>query len=662
MVCFPDMAIPDLSWVQWTPEQMEAAVTAALARKREGLDAVFAVPDAQRTFTNTIAAQEYAGDMISDVQQQLNLLADVHPDAAIRDAAQIATDRIDAELVGMEYDRRLWDAVQTWQERGERLDPVDRKLADDMIRDMRRMGFSLLDEQFEELKHVIIELKQLETAFEKTINEWEDGIEVSRKQLAGLPERYIEGLQRSGERYLVTLKYPDLIPFLKLADDDATRRELATKNLRKGGPENLERLAQMIRLRQKHARLLGYASHADFQCEPRMAKTGSAVKQFLDGIAGKLIPAARKELLDLIEYKKRTLGLEKFAPIHFHEQSYWSNKLLKERYGLDSEQLKEYFPLAHVLDGMMQIYQEIFDVRFVPVPDAPLWHADAKLYEMRDRGKLIGHFVLDLYPRSGKYGHAASFSPVLSRNDIDGKHTTGLMALVCNFPKPTPTNPSLISHIEVETLFHEFGHVCHGLLSSSGWQHQNGLYTSLDFVEMPSQLLEEWPWAPAVLQRISSHVQTGAPLPHDLQEKLIAARHHMDANYYLDQATKALYDLRIHMQPVTAVIEPTHLAQWHRDMVLQYEAIDLPDDAIFAAGWGHMGDYDAGYYSYLWSKVYALDMFTHFESDPLDASVGREYREKILEPGASKPEADLVRSFLGRDPSDAAFLAALGIS
>lgn len=660
---------PDLSWTQWTPEQIETVATAALTRKRTGLDAVLAIPDHERTFANTIAALERSSDMLTDVHQQLSVLLAVHSEAAIRDAAQGAADRIDAALIEMEYDHGLWIAVQAWAATGEQLDPIDQKLADDTLRDMRRMGFALSETDFAELKRTVTELRKLETEFEKAIRDWSGYIEVTHEQLAGMPERYIEGLKRSGEKYVVTLAYPDILPFMKMADNDSARRELAIKNLQKGGPENLERLAQMIRLRQRHAQLLGYATHADFQCEPRMAKTAAAVQEFLSDIVAKLIPAARKELLDLIDIKKRTLGLEKRAPVHFHEMGYWAYremgyweyKLLKERYGIDGELLKEYFPLARVLEGMMGVYQDVLGVTFTPVLDAKLWHADAKLYEMRDGEKTIGHFILDLYPRPGKYGHAAAFPTVLGRQTVDGTHIPGLTALVCNFPKPTPENPSLLAHEEVETLFHEFGHVCHGLLSGGRWQHQNGLYAALDFVEMPSQIFEEWAWYPQVISRISGHYKTGAPMPDELLQKLIAARHHMDANFSLNVAVKALYDLRMHMQPTDTPIEPTHLTQWYRDMALQYGATDLPDDAIYVAGWDHMADYDAGYYSYLWSKVYALDMYTRFTANPLDQTIGREYRTKVLEPGASKSEMDIVTDFLGREPSNAAFLKALGI-
>lgn len=652
---------PNLIWTSWTEDDISAQADDALASKRAGLDAVFAIPDDKRTFANTIAALEYADNHAADIQQQLDLLVNVHPNVAIRNAAHMAGDRIEEGTIEMEYDRRLWDAVQSWVATNETLDPVDRKLADDILRDLRRMGFALSDDKFTLLKRLTIELKKQETQFEKAINDWEDHIEVTREQLMGLPDRYIDGLKKSGDKYIVTLEYPDMVPFMRQAEDSEARRELAEKNLRKGGQENLSRLAHIISLRQNIAQLLGYASHADFACEVRMAKTGATVQQFLGNIIAKLTPAARRELVDLIDIKKRTLGLEKRAPIHFHEMTYWGHRLLKERHDIDSEHVKEYFPMATVMEGMLNVYQQVLGVQFVPVAGS-LWHDDARLYEVRDGSRVIGHFALDMHPRKGKYGHAATYPVVLGRKETDGSTTTGLIALVCNFPKPTELDPSLLAHDEVETLFHEFGHVCHALLSGGRWQRQNGFGAPLDFIETPSQLFEEWAWETPVLKRISRHYRTGEQMPDKLIAKLQAARHHMDANYYLQQAVRALYDQRMHSLPLGGIAEPSHLAQMYRDMALQYEAIDLPDDAIMAAGWSHMADYDAGYYSYLWSKVYALDLYSLFKPQPLSAEVGCRYRDMILEPGASKPETQLVKEFLGREPSDTAFLAQLGIS
>jgi thimet oligopeptidase len=655
------MSKPDLTWIRRSPDELFAAADTALAQKRSHLEHIISIPAGERTFANTIGALQHADESLADLQQQADVIVSVHPDASMRDAAQKVVDRIEATNVELDYDRRLWGAVQEWVALNESLAPVDRKLADDTVRDMKRMGFALDDDAFAELKRLVTELSHENTAFEKAVNDWEDHVEVTREQLAGMPERYIDGLRKNGEKYIVSLEYPELHPFMRQADDGDVRRELATKSLRKGGVENLSRLARMISLRQRIAGMLGYATHADYACEVRMAKTGAAVHSFLSGIITKLSLAARHELVDLIDIKKRTLNLEKRAPIHFYEMTYWGHRLLRERHDVDSERIKEYFPLATVMEGMLGVYQEVLGVQFEPVP-AELWHEDARMYALRDGEQVFGHFILDLHPRKGKYGHAATFPIVLGRESSDGATATGLIALVCNFPKPTPSDPSLLSHDEVETLFHEFGHVCHALLSSGRWQSQNGFGVALDFVEMPSQLFEEWAWEPKVLKRITRHYTTGGPMPDECIEKLRGARRHMEATYYLQQAVRALYDYLMHAMPIETPVEPERLAQLYRDMKLQFEAVDLPDDAIMAAGWTHMADYDAGYYSYLWSKVYALDMYSLFEANPLDTTIGRRYRDSILAPGASRPEMDLVKAFLGREPSNGAFLSALGIS
>jgi thimet oligopeptidase len=637
------------------------AVEETLQAKRSALDAVIAVAPSERTFLNTIAPLEYASDALSDLQQQIDLLLGVHPDEAMRAAAEQAAHRIDEANIEMEYDRRLWQAVQQWMERHEVLDAIDQKLVDDIVRDMRRMGFALSEKDFSTLKSNTTELQRLQTQFEKAINDWDDGILVTREQLRGLPERYVNGLSRVGDQYRVTLEYPDLFPFMRQADDDDARRELATKNLLRGGRENLERLARMIELRQDNARLLGFASHADFVAEPRMVRTAATATHFVERIIGRLIPAARRELVELIDIKKDERNLPQRKPLAFHEMAYWGHKLLKQRFALDEERVKEYFPVQRVIEGMLALYQEVLGVQFQRCEGISLWHPDAQLYEVRDGARTIGHFALDLYPRKGKYGHAAAFPIILGRQTPGGASVLGFVALVCNFPKPTPQTPSLLAHDEVETILHEFGHVMHALLSGGRWQRQNGFGVALDFVEALSQLFEEWAWDATILERLSGHYQTGEPMPEPMKQSLIASRHHMDANAYLQQAVKALYDLRIHSQPQGIPVSAQMLADQYRAIKLEAEAVELPEVSLFPAGWGHMSDYDAGYYGYLWSKVYALDMYTPFASNPLSTEIGRRYRVEVLEPGAQRAELELVRAFLRREPSDAPFLSALGI-
>lgn len=653
---------PDLAWIQRTQEQTEAAVVAALSTKRTVLDTIIALPAGERTFSNTVAALETSNDELSDLQQQLQVLAAVHPDRVTRDACQETADRIATAIIDMEYDPRLWQAVQEWLATREKLDAVDRKLADDVIRDMRRMGFDLPPERFERLKKNQQELQALEREFEKTINEYSDFIAVTKEELDGMSERYIQGLHVLPDGYYrISLEYPDMFPYLQYATDAAKREELAHKQLLRGGFENMERLAHMVRLRQEGAGLLGYASHADFAGQVRMAGSAQAIEEFLRGLMEKLLPAAKKELKELVAVKKEQLGLEHPAPIHYHEAAYWSERLRRERYNLDAEKVKEYFPLTRVIDGMFRLYQDLLGVRFTAVPDAALWHPDARTFVVTDaeNGAELGHFFLDLHPRDGKYGHAAAMPCIVGRGN---GAVTGLIALVCNFPKPTAQNPSLLAHDDVEALLHEFGHVMHALLSGGRYQRQNGFGVPLDFVEALSQIFEYWAWDPRVLGLLSGHYTTGASLPKELLDTMLAARRHQEARWYLAQAMRSLYDIRIHGQPPDAPVSAQQLAQQYRDMALEYLDIDLPDDAIFAAGWDHMADYDAGYYGYLWSKVYAADMFTRFAPDPLNAAVGRDYRTKVLAPGAGKKEHLLVEEFLGRPSTNVAFLAELGIS
>ena len=648
----------NFDWVRWTTDGITAAVNEALSGKRAMLDAVKAVPASERTFENTIGAMERSGDGIADVQQALELLVNVHPDASVRDAAQAAVDRITSEVVAMEFDRDLWRAVQEWLATGERerLTGPDRKLADDRIRDMKRMGFALDDAKFAKLKELTERREKLQLDFEKAINDWDDHIELPRERLAGLPPRYIDGLRRTaGGAYIISLQYPDLFPFMELADDDAARRELAEKNLKKGGEANMERLAELIRVRQEIAALLGYATHAQFAEEVRMSKTADGVRAFLGRIIRALEPAARRELSALVAYKYHTSGAELPSAIGFHEIGYWAHRLKKEQFGFDPEILKEYFPLARVMEGMLGMYQELFGLTFTADATIPVWHPDASAYRVNDAatGGQLGYFFLDLHPREGKYGHAATFPVSVGVQPV--------LALVCNFPKPTQQNPSLLSHDEVETLLHEFGHCIHALVSGGRWQRQNGFGVPLDFIEALSQICEYWAWDERSLARLSGHYRTGEPIPKELIAKVIAAKRFRQPSYFLAQAVRALYDLQMHDQPTAAPVEPSHLAAMYRDMRLQFEAIDLPDDSIFAAGWSHLADYDAGYYGYLWSRVYAADLFTQFAANPLDYAVGMRFRREVLSPGASRPEQDLVRAFLGREHSEKPFLAELGI-
>ena len=657
------MAAPDLGWCRMKAGDFRVLVNDALERKRQLVETILAVPAEDRTFANTIGALADSDDVVADAADVLHVLSSIHPDETVRNAAFEEANRLDAGNIALLFRRDLWRAFKEWDATGRHPeDPVDGKLASDTRHKLLRMGFALDNRSFWRLKAISIELERLQKEFEQVISEWDDGIWVTGEQLDGMTQRYIGRLRRSsGGRYRITLDYPDLFPFLRCASDDAARRDLANRQLQVGGKENMDRLERMVQLRGERASLLGYASHADYACEIRMAGTSASVQSFLQDILARLAPLAREEFGELMEIKRRTLKLGKPEPILFYDFAFWSERLLRERYDFDAEAVRQHFPLERVLAGMFDVFGEPFGIRYRNV-EADAWDSSVRTVEVADAssGDVYGHILFDLLPRSGKYGYPAS---LLIRGPADpGGAAAPVQAIViCSLTPPSQT-PSLLSLDEIETLFHEFGHALHAVLSPHRRLSQNAFGVELDFIEMTSQLFEEWAWDARILKRISGHWETGEPLSDALIGSAIASRGHMRAQAAINQALQALYDMSIHSMPADAPADDRTLARIYSELVFQYRSIELPKDAIFPAGWSHLADYDAGYYSYLWSKVHALDVFTVFAPDPMNPKVCKSYRTCVLEPGATAPARKLLKRFLGRAPSTSAFFSSLGIT
>ncbi|MBN1893106.1 Zn-dependent oligopeptidase [bacterium] len=658
------MSAPDLRWCHMQAGDFRALVNQALERKRQLVETILSVPAADRTFANTIDALADSDDVVSDAADILQVLSSVHPDEAVRNAAFEEANRLDAGNILLLFRRDLWRAFKEWDATGRQPeDPADDKLASDTRLKLRRMGFTLDNRSFWRLKAISTELERLQKEFEQVISEWDDGILVSERQLRGMPQRYIEQLHRTEDgRFRISLEDPDLFPFLRCAHDDAARRDLALRQLRVGGMENMNRLERMVQLRGERASLLGYASHADYACELRMAGKSESVQSFLQGLLTRLEPLAAEELGELMEIKRRALNRKKPAPISFHEFAYWSERLLRERYDFDEETVRPYFPLERVLAGMFDVFGEPFRIRYRTV-QADTWDPSVHTVEVADAtsGDVYGHILFDLFPRSGKYGYPAS---LLIRGSADSDRAAEPVqsVVICSLTPPLQAVPSLLSLDEIETLFHEFGHALHAVLSPHRRLSQNAFGVELDFIEMTSQLFEEWAWDARILKRISGHWQTGEPLSDALVKRAIAARGHMRAQTTINQALQAFYDMSIHSMPADTPADSSALARIFNEMVSRYRSIEFPEEAIFPAGWSHLADYDAGYYSYLWSKVHALDVFTVFAPDPLNSKVCRSYRSCVLEPGATAPARRLLKRFLGREPSTNAFMTSLGIT
>ena len=659
----------DFAWTKWTVADVDTAASRTVAEKKAALAAVKRIPALERTFANTVAAID-ASDRCFGELLKVSLLLNVSPDKDVRDAAQKAIERAEKQLVDLEYDRDVYRALKEYDSRrpirGEKLTEVDRKLISDTLRDYRRRGFDLPEADQVRLKRNLKELSRLENAFQKNINDYRDSIEVDDAGLAGLPESYVKNLPRKNGKYVVTLDYPSYIPFMENAERDDLRRMLAEKNWRKGGKKNVKLLATIVGLREENAKLLGYATHADYRVENRMAGNAEAIFSFL----GKLMtPLAKQVKTDVADLNSLNLEISEKGPslnqgrsltgeLEVHEVAYLANRLKKERYAVDEEAVREYFPLPHVRGEMFALFGKLLGVSFERAPWS-LWHKDAELYRIREAesGNLIAYFAFDLHPREGKYGHAC-MSNVISGHETAGGYATPFATIIANFNSPSKHRPALLSHDEVDTFFHEFGHLLHETLTEAKYVSQSGANVAWDFVEAMSQMCEFFNWEEKVLRKLSRHHVTGKPLPPALLRKLIASKRHLMAYEIMRQATQALYDMMVH----TGNLRGT-LPEYFRKLYEAHLGVRLPETSLFPAGFGHLaGGYDAGYYGYLWSRVYAADFFTKFrEAGIVSSKTGASYRKEILSKGSSVEEKKIAKAFLGRKLSNKAFLADIGL-
>ena len=645
----------DFKWANWTPGDFKRLAADAIRRKKKAYAQIRAIPASQRTFENTIYALESCDEQSSDEMNRIGLLKEVSPNPKVRDAARGMFESLQKKLVEIEFDPRMYRALKEYAKKREKLSGPDKILFTDLMKGYARMGFDLPKAKFSRLKANIKALGRLSIAFDRNLNEYKDHILVTGAELDGLPQSYLANLTRVGEKYKITLAYPDVFPYMAGAHDEERRRELLEKFVRKGGQKNVAILKQMFRIRAENATLLGYKTHADFQTELRMAKSAENVWRFIRDLERRTKRRAAQDLAMLKADKRRRTGDTK-AVLGAHDVAYLFKQIRKEKFDIDSDIVKEYFPFEHVKQATLDAYQELLSVVFRKHSDIKFWHPDVQVYDVHDKsGDYLSTFILDLYPREGKYGHAAAFEVTFGRQE--GKqYRSPLAAMVANFPKPSAENPSLMSHGEVETFFHEFGHIMHFTLTKARYSAQSGFNVAMDFVEAPSQMLENWVWDADMLKRLSKHYKTGRSMPKDLIKRIVSARLFGEAWSMRSQLVLASLDLIIHTKGT-------------KDPVALYAKLDKglmgitpPKRQLWIAGFGHMAHgYDAGYYGYLWSKVYAEDMFSRFKREGvLNPKTGREYRHWILEKGSSQEEIDLVRGFLKRKPNNKAFLKSIG--
>ena len=640
-------------------EELAPTEAAARAQLEKDLDDLVGIPDEQRTFENTVLGYERAFERYSHALGMSGFLAEVSTDKNFRDAALALEMEMSQHMIDIATRRDVYRAIKAYADTKPTLEPDQARLLKDMMIGFKNSGMELSDEDLETFKKLHKEKAQYVIQFSKNIQEYKDYLDVTLPELSGMGEDYIAKLQKTEDgKYRVTLDYPDYIPFMQNADSDQARKELEFKYNRRGGEANVALLEKTLTLRREIAHLLGYKNHAQLKLENRMAKNPDRVFAFLRDLEKRLKPMAKSEDKTLLAYKNEKKNT-KSRTILPYENAYWATKYKKENLDLDPEKIKEYFPSDRVIGGMLELFGDLFGIRFEKV-NIPVWHPDVQAFKIvnKEDGKLVAYFYMDLYPREGKYKHAACFDLVGGQEKEDGTWQIPFVAIVANVNKPSKDTPSLLKHNEVTTLFHEFGHVLHNALTKARYLGQSGTAVSWDFVEAPSQMLERWAWNKDVLKKISKHYKTGEPLPDETINKMIAAKNFLAGGAYLRQNFFAQYDMTLHTAPKTLDTTKTYF-----DMTKKIRMLPLTKNTYPQAAFGHiMGGYDAGYYGYLWSEVIAQDFFHEFEKQGVfNTDLGLKFRREILEKGGTEEETDMVKNFLGRPEEIGPFLQAIGL-
>ncbi|MDQ5883566.1 MAG: thimet oligopeptidase, partial [Patescibacteria group bacterium] len=576
----------------------------------------------------------------------------------VRKASRDFQETLSKKSIDISFDEALYGAFKEYNPKKEKLSDPEKMLYKWTKIGFENQGFHLPQKKQEELKKIKKELSDLSMSFSKNIDEYHDFILCTKDELSGLPDSYIANLKtdKKTKKYIISLSYPELRPFLRFANNEVKRKELADKSSQKGGKDNIKILSKILRLRKKLAEIMGHDSFVTLVTKNKIAKNGENVKKFLESTISKLKPIMSKDYKKLQDYIDKKFPSKK---LNYYNTAYFSTKMKEDLYSYDQNKVKEYFELNDVMEKMFKIFGGLFSVSFVENNTLPTWHKDVKLFDVVEKSVVIGHIALDLYPRKNKFSHMACWNLIPGRNKSfrSSEYLAPVSVIVGNFPLGSKENPSLLSVGEIETLFHEFGHMSHDYLSRAPFASQAGTNVVFDFVETPSQLFENWVRDRKNLKDISKHYKTGEQISEELLSKVISSLDFMKASNFYHTFVMSLQDYEMHTDKWN--IDPIKL---DKEFNKRYGFFDLSPKSLFPASWGHMAGYEAKYYSYMWSIVYSYDLFSLFkEKGIMNKKIGMELRRKILEKGGSEDELKQIESFLGRKPNNKAFLEALGI-
>lgn len=652
-------------------EDFLPAFTEGIAAAKKEIDEIISNPE-EATFENTIEALSYSGDMLDRTSGIFFNLHSAETNDDIQKIAMEVSPLLSEFSNDIRLNKDLFERVKAVYDKRNSLTltPEQSTLLEKKYKSFARNGANLPEDKKSRLREIDKELSQLSLKFGENVLAETNAFQLhitEEKELSGLPEGAIEAahevaksLEKDG--WVFTLDFPSYMPFMTYADNRELRKKMAlafgAKGFQNNEFDNQETVLQIVKLRHERANLLGYKSHADFVLEERMAESPEKVRTFLNDLLVKAKPTAQKEFAELTAFAKELDGLDHLEK---WDGAYYAEKLKQKLFNLDDEKLKPYFELDKVLNGAFTIAGKLYGISFTEVQDIDKYHKDVRTYEVKDtNGDLVAVFYADFFPRKGKRNGAwmTSFKSQYIKNGVNERPH---VSIVCNFTKPTKTKPSLLTFNEVSTLFHEFGHALHGMLANTTYPNLSGTSVYWDFVELPSQIMENWCYEPEALELFAHHYKTGEVIPMEYIEKIKDSAAFQEGMATLRQLSFGLLDMGWHAQDPAAIGDVKSFETEQFSPTQLYP--DVQENAMSTA-FSHIfqGGYSSGYYSYKWAEVLDADAFEFFkEKGIFDKETADKFKNNILSKGGTEHPMLLYKRFRGQEPKPEALLKRAGL-
>ncbi len=651
-----------------TPEEITTRVDMYIEDAQKKIDVLIDISGDERTYGNTVKALDeiVALSNLAIAHRVYEALEILSPEKGIRDAAHDASIKIQQFwTIHVGSNKKLYNAFLAYadmQKEYEHLSDEQRYFINTTIKEFKQAGLALPDEILEKVVAIKNELSSLIADFDRNIAEDNRFIVVNRDGLTGLDEIFIESLRRDENGgYILGIDYPTYFRVMENCSVTDTRKQLWHAFQNRAYEHNYELLKKIIVRRDDLAHLLGYADFAAYNIDMQMAHSSERVRAFLEELIQRALPKAIQEKNLLIRDLPESIELDVSGAIQGWDFMYLENMYKKTTFSLDEQKIADYFPMENTIKELLDIYRQFLSIDFKEIPAKGLWHEDVIAIQVFNKAgdELLGTLLLDLYPRPNKYNHAAHTTIIPATFKTDGTRIPDVSIVIANFAKSTESQPSLLKRTEVKTFFHEFGHALHAILGATETASMSGTHTKTDFVELPSQMLEEWLCNKDILKKVSGHYETGQPLPDDILDTIVALKDFNSGYFVLRQVFLSLFALTCFEKGENK--DPYLIFKQLHEQIMAPIVAYNPDNHFYAS-FGHLTGYGAKYYGYLWSKVFALDIFAEIKKHGLlDPIIGQKYVDNVLSKGGSQDPNELLYNFLGREPNSDAFFSDMGL-